>query len=162
MSNTDEITALFPTCLEKQHQIKMLFDNCISPEQKYYKIIEIGNELPSLSSDYHIEENLVLGCQSTLYLKSSCENNQISFQVFCEALISRGLAALLIGCYDGESPEAILKCPPHFLEELDIYASLSPSRSNGLHSLYLRMKQDAIKVIIQNQSKSKDINHEYS
>ena len=76
-----------------------------------------------------------------MYLYTNSSEGKIVFQGSSDALISQGLAALLIRIYSGESPETILKCPPNFLEELGIPASLSPNRANGLYSLHLRMKQ---------------------
>lgn len=135
-------------CLEKQRALKELFLKCPTNEAKYQKIIEIGKTLPLLPSELRTEANLVRGCQSLLYLKTFLTNGLLHFQVYSEALISAGLAQLLIQIYQGERPETLLKCPPTFLEEIGIQASLTPGRSNGLFSLYLRMKQDALKFIV--------------
>jgi cysteine desulfuration protein SufE len=87
---------------------------------------------------------IVNGCQSIVYLRSFLHDGHLFFQAESEALISSGLAYLLIAVYNGELPEVILKCLPVFIDELGISASLTPGRSNGLASIYLRMKQDAI------------------
>lgn len=141
------------TCLAKQEKIKDLFDSCQSQESKYEKIIEIGREHPALSAQYKIPENIVKGCQSTVYLRSYLESGVVIFEAESDALISAGLAALLVQVYSGESPETILKCPPAYLSELGITASLTPSRANGLHSIHLRMKQDALKWILKSVAK---------
>ena len=88
-----------------------------------------------------------MGCQSTTYLVSHLNDDKMSFYVWSEALISAGLAALLASVYNGESPEAVLKCPPDFLTDLGISASLTPNRANGLYNLHLRMKQDALRFL---------------
>lgn len=132
-------------CQEKQNQIKNLFLACRSPEERYHLIMQLGRELPPLDPLHKIEANIVKGCQSIVYLYSSFEDGKMHFQASSEALISSGLAALLISVYDGMSPATVIKCPPTFLSELGIYASLSPARSNGLSSMYLRMQQDALK-----------------
>ncbi|MDR2539846.1 MAG: SufE family protein [Chlamydiales bacterium] len=143
-----DLTYTFESCLRKQTLVKKLFESCITPEEKYQKIIELGKNLPPFPSLGRTSENLVKGCQSTMYLLSCLKERKMYFEVCSEALISAGLAALLLSIYQGEPPEVILKCPPLFLEELGLYAALSPSRSNGLSSLFLRMKQEALKALI--------------
>lgn len=139
---------MFTSCIEKQQKIKSLFASCASAEEKYAKIIELGRKLPPLREEFCKEENLVSGCQSRMYLHAFAKNNALFFEAQSDALISAGLAALLIDVYSGETPETILKCAPDYLEEIGIYASLTPSRSNGLYSLHLRMKQEALKAIL--------------
>lgn len=82
-----------------------------------------------------------------MYLHSYLDNNKMHFSAYSEALISAGLAALLIAVYDGEGPEIVLKCPPLFLETIGIHSSLSPSRANGLSSLFLKMKQESLRCL---------------
>jgi len=142
---------MYASCLEKQQRVKDLFIACSTEEKKYEKIIELGRQLPSLPPEDQIPENFVSGCQSTMYLKSRLEDGKVRFSASSDALISAGLAAILMLVYDGETPEAILKCPPAYLEELGINASLTPNRANGLYSIYLRMKQDALKLYMQNR-----------
>lgn len=137
---------MFESCLAKQQQIKDLFATCSSEEQKYEKIIEFGRSQSRLSLEDKIPENLVKGCQSVMYLKSVYENGRIYFSADSDALISAGLAAILLKAYSGETPETILKCPPTYLDDLGISASLTPNRANGLYSIHLRMKQDALKL----------------
>lgn len=139
---------MFESCLKKQNAVKALFSTCITEEERYKKIIELGRELPRLPSEYKKAENIVLGCQSTVYLNSTLKEGFLFFEAEADALISAGLVALLIHVYSGETPEAMLKCPPTYLEELGVNASLTPSRSNGLYSMHLRMKQDALKWLL--------------
>ena len=93
-------------------------------------------------------DNLVKGCQSIMYLHSRMEGDVVMFEAESDALISAGLAMLLLKVYNGEPPEVILKCPPNYLEELGISASLTPNRANGLYSIHLRMKQDALRLMM--------------
>lgn len=127
--------------------IKNLFQNCHTLEERYEKIIELGRNLSPMSPEYKIEKNVVKGCQSIVYLYCECKDDKLYYQASSDALISSGLAALLIRAYNGESPETILQCKPTFLEDLHIYASLSPGRSNGLANMYLRMQKEAIKFL---------------
>lgn len=133
---------------EKQINIKKLFEECTSEEAKYTKIIQLGRNLPPLRPEQKNENSLVKGCQSSLYLISRWEEGKVYFEAESDALISAGLAALLLMAYSGETPETILKCPPDFLEELKITGSLTPNRANGLYSVHLRMKQDALKHLL--------------
>ncbi len=142
------------SCLEKQQKVKDLFVNCTTEEDRYKKIIELGALLKPLPPEFKVDVNCVHGCQSTLYLRSWVEKGKVFFEAESDALISRGLAYLLIVAYSGEEPEAVLKCPPDFLEELKITASLSPNRASGLYSMHLRMKQDALKILIDQQKNS--------
>lgn len=141
---------MFQSCLEKQEQVKALFSTTRSEEEKYQKIIELGRTLAHLKNEDKTAGNLVKGCQSAMYLKSWMDQGKVYFAGESDALISAGLAAILIQVYSGETPEVILKCPPDYLEQLGISVSLTPSRANGLYSIHLRMKQDALKFLIQN------------
>ncbi len=138
---------MYTSCLDKQEKLKALFASCAGRESIYEKIMEMGRLQLSLSSEEKIEMNLVQGCQSRMYLVASFDGHFMHFKTESDALISSGLAQLLVMVYDGETPETVLLCPPLFLEELNIPALLSPSRSNGLHSLYLKMKQLSIHYV---------------
>jgi cysteine desulfuration protein SufE len=136
-------------------EIKTRFAECKTPEEKYLKIIELGKLLPPLNPQFKTSELIVPGCQSIVYLHSYLNDGLVYFEAESEALISAGLAYLLITAYNGEKPETILKCPPTFINELGISATLTPGRANGLASIYLRMKQDALKfLMIQTADKS--------
>ena len=117
----------FDSCLEKQQRVKLLFSDCDTPQKKYEKIIELGRQLPAYPLELQTPDRLVKGCQSAMYLHTQLVDGKIQFLAFSEALISSGLAALLLIVYNDESPEAILTCPPDFLEELGIHGSLSPA-----------------------------------
>lgn len=143
-----DLTHTFESCLHKQTLAKKIFEACTTPEEKYQKIIELGKNLPPFLSINKTHEYLVKGCQSTTYLRSYLQEAKMYFEIYSEALISAGLAALLLSVYQEEFPEVIIKCPPLFLEEIGLYTALSPSRSNGLSSLFLRMKQEALNALI--------------
>jgi len=117
-------------------------------EAKHLWIIEKGRSLPSFDPTLKTESNQIHGCQSRLYLHSWKEKERIYFAAEADALISAGLAALLIEIYSGAFPAEILQTPPTFLKEWGILTSLSPNRANGLSHLYLRMRNDALKFLI--------------
>lgn len=138
---------MYSSCLKKQDQIKKLFSNCTTPESKYEKIMELGRQQEKLDPHHRTPENLVRGCQSAMYLHTTLEEGNLIFRAESEALISSGLAALLTQVYSGETPETLLKCPPDYLEAIGIGSTLTPSRANGLYSIHLRMKQEALKML---------------
>ncbi|MGK5594852.1 MAG: SufE family protein [Parachlamydiaceae bacterium] len=138
---------MFESCIQKQSKVKQLFSS-ISEEERYSKIIELGKQLQPLSREYKTESNRVPGCQSTMYLRAYRQGDQIFYEAESDALISAGLAALLLQVYSGENAETILKCPPTYLEEIGISASLTPNRANGLYSIHLKMKQEALKLLL--------------
>jgi cysteine desulfuration protein SufE len=137
----------FASCLDKQAAIERLFKDCANTDQKYQKIIILGRQLNTFPPSHKTPDNIVQGCQSVMYLHTYLENEKMRFIAHSEALISAGLAALLIMAYDQESPQVILKCPPRFLETIGIQGALSPSRSNGLSSLFLMMKQKSLRFL---------------
>lgn len=124
------------------------FALCDSPEKTYAKIMEIGKRQTRFSQDEMSSENLVRGCQTELYLTSEIKDGAIYFKTYADALISAGLAQLLVWFYNGLSCEEVLKVAPSFLDELKIPGSLTPSRANGLYSIHLRMKQEALKKLV--------------
>ncbi|HSW72403.1 MAG TPA: SufE family protein [Chlamydiales bacterium] len=135
------------TLLEKISLLKAQFASCKSKEEIYGKIMELGKQLKALGPEDKIPSNLVSGCQSIMYLKSSFQNGKMFFEADSNALISAGLAFLLIFVYSGQSPETILLKPPQFLNEMGIYSSLSLNRANGLMNIFLKMKQEAVKSL---------------
>lgn len=137
----------FCTTREKIDQLIAIFSKFSSPQEKYEKIIEMGRQLPPLTPEARLEKNLVNGCQSRLYLEAELQDNLLYFRADSDALISKGLAALLIEVYSGQPPESTLKEPPLFLNTLGLYQALSPGRSNGLVSLFKKMQEEAIKVL---------------
>ena len=135
------------TFQEKADSIKEKFLSLPSLEERYNALINLGKQLKAYPSALKTPDHIVKGCQSTLYLHGSLENGKIYFQTSSDALISAGLAALLLEVYNGEAPETILTCPPDFLTELGVIAHLSPSRSNGLAHIHLRMKLIAVNFL---------------
>jgi cysteine desulfuration protein SufE len=141
------------TFQKKCGEIKKKFTP-LTQEERYHLLMDMGRELPPFPDLLKTPDRIVRGCQSTLYLNTTTQNGKIFFEVHSDALISAGLAALLIAAYSGESAETILKCPPDFIAELGITASLSLNRSNGLAHIHLRMKQEALKSLIPSHGKT--------
>ncbi|MDX8430465.1 MAG: SufE family protein [Candidatus Algichlamydia australiensis] len=128
-------------------EIKKTFASCKSPQEKYEKIIALGRNLPKLDEKLMCKENLVHGCQSQMFLTTKFRDGKVFFEVWSDALISAGLGSLLKSAYSGLEPEIVIKEQPKFLEELGLLSLLSPTRSNGLKSLYLKMQQEALRLL---------------
>jgi cysteine desulfuration protein SufE len=146
---TQSHTKKYKSFQEKQEEIKEFFScGCTKSEIIYQKIIDVGLALPPFLPAWEQEKYRVPGCQSTLYLYTEVKQppGLLTFFATSDALISKGLAALLIWAYNHESAEVILRSPPHFLEEMGIPHLLSPSRANGLASIYTQMKKEAFYV----------------
>lgn len=124
--------------------LKRKFENLSSKEALYQKIMEWGKKLAPYDPAWVDEKHRVVGCQSVMYLHSTCEQGKMCFYAKSDALISAGLAALLLEVYNGESPETLLTAAPTFLDEIGIPSALTPGRANGLASLHLKMQQEAL------------------
>ncbi|MDE3045595.1 MAG: SufE family protein [Verrucomicrobiota bacterium] len=125
-------------------RIKQKFSSLPQPDDRYSYLIDLGRALPLYPPALRTPSHIVPGCQSTLYLAARLENGLLHFSADADALISKGLAALLLSVYSGLSPEEILNNPPTFLHEIGLFASLSPNRSNGLAHIYHRIRQEAV------------------
>jgi cysteine desulfuration protein SufE len=137
-----------PSAIEKKiEQIKELFFGR-SSEEKIQSLLNLGRLLPPYANELKIPTRQVVGCQSILYLSSHLENGKVIFNASADALISGGMAAILISVYSGEAPKTILNTSPNFLIDFGILSSLTPTRSNGLAHIHQRMKKDALNFLL--------------
>jgi cysteine desulfuration protein SufE len=105
-------------------------------EARYRKIIEIGKALPELAENLKTEESKVKGCQSQVWLHASLSpKRRLRLMGDSDAMIVRGLVALILRVYDNSTPEEILQSTPKFLSDLGFAQNLSPSRANGLNAM---------------------------
>lgn len=114
-------------------------------EDRYKKIIQLGKNLPDLPESERTEEAKVKGCQSQVWLHADLTpEGRLVFRGDSDALLVKGLVALLLGIYSGSTPEEILKTPPDFLKKLGFEGNLSPSRANGLFSMMKQIRHFAM------------------
>ena len=125
------------------------FSSCETPQATYSYLMDLGKKQTAFTEEEKQDEHLVKGCQSQLYLIAHLREGCLYFKAYADAFISAGLAQLLVWFYDGLTLEQVLKEPPTFLEKLNIPASLTPSRANGLYSIHLKMKQLALNFYMQ-------------
>jgi cysteine desulfuration protein SufE len=138
----------FDSCLKKQEDLQTLLSSCPNRDLLYQRLMELGKSLPPYPELNKTSSFLVAGCQSQMYLCHQIVDNNFFFYASSDALISSGLAALLLSIYNGEPAEVILKCPPTILQKLNIASLLTPSRASGLASIHLRIKQEALRSIV--------------
>ncbi len=130
---------------ERHDKICKLFDHAKTWEDRYRTLIELGKRLPPFPDSLKRPELLVKGCQSQVWLHTTLEaSGKITLQGDSDALIVKGLVALLVQFYSGLSPEEILHLNPQFIETLGLKGALSPSRANGLYSMLKRIKYEAL------------------
>lgn len=146
--NLADIKALYQ---KKQDMLLSIFsESKQNPQKVYEKIIDLGRTLSTSNNEITKDEYLIHGCQSRVYLTSAISTQGvITYDVHSDALISSGLASLLLFIYNKEKIELTLFCPPVFIQELGLPSALSIGRSNGLASMYTRMQQDAKKLFVQ-------------
>lgn len=126
---------------EIQEQIIQEFLSQKTWESKYKSIIQKGREIPPWPESEKSEDLKVKGCQSQVWLKAHLElNGCVRFEMDSDALISKGLATLLLQVYSNQTPQEILKKEPYFIEEIGLSRHLSMSRANGLYSIVRQIK----------------------
>jgi len=108
-------------------------------QDRFRYIIELGQEFPPLAEAYHTEAYKVDGCVSQVWLRAYLQGGQVIFEADSDAVIVRGLVAMLVRVYSGRQPEEILSTPPDFLLQTGITRNLSPNRANGLASMVRKM-----------------------
>jgi cysteine desulfuration protein SufE len=114
---------------------------------KYELIIELGKEIEGIIPAKRNDRQLIEGCQSRVWLDSSFSNSVMNFSADSDAIITKGIIALLIKVFNGEKPETIIKEELFFIKEIGLQEHLSPTRANGLLGMVKRMKMDALKHV---------------
>ena len=114
-----------------------LFDDWMD---KYNVLIDLGKELPVIDPKFKVKDFLIEGCQSKVWLHPEYDGKIISFTADSDAIITRGIVALLIKVLSGRTPEEIISADLYFIEKIGLRQNLSPTRSNGLLSMVRQMK----------------------
>jgi cysteine desulfuration protein SufE len=107
---------------------------------KYNLLIDLGKELPVIDPRFKVKDFLIEGCQSKVWLHPGFDGKLITFTADSDAIITRGIVALLIKVLSSRSPEEILSADLYFIEKIGLRQNLSPTRSNGLLSMVRQMK----------------------
>ena len=112
--------------------------------ERYEYIIEIGKSLPIIESQHKTEDNLIKGCQSRVWLHADYKNDKIIFTADSDAILTKGIIALLLRVYSNQSPKDILNSDAFFIDEIGLKEHLSPTRANGLLSMIKQLKLYAL------------------
>ncbi|KAB1155889.1 SufE family protein [Tenacibaculum aiptasiae] len=112
--------------------------------ERYEYIIDLGKSLPLIDSAYKLDENLIKGCQSKVWLHSQLNNDIIEFTADSDAILTKGIVALLLRVFSNQTPQAILDANTDFIDEIGLKEHLSPTRANGLVSMVKQIKMYAI------------------
>ncbi len=128
------------TIEELQEEVIEEFSDFDDWMDRYQLLIDLGNDVPPLDPKYKTEQNLIQGCQSRVWLQADLVDGNIIYQAESDALIVKGIVALLIRVLSGHTPDEILNANLHFIDDIGLKEHLSPTRSNGLLAMVKQMR----------------------
>lgn len=132
------------TINELQDEVIEEFSDFDDWMDKYQLLIDLGSEQEPLDEKYKTEQNLIDGCQSRVWLQADLVDGKIIFQAESDALIVKGIVALLVQVVSGHTPDEILENDLYFIEKIGLKEHLSPTRSNGLLAMVKQMRMYAL------------------
>lgn len=132
------------TLNEVQDQIIEEFEVFDDWMDKYSYLIEINNNMPLIDAKYKTNEYLIEGCQSKVWLFADMEGDSIKYYADSDAIITRGIVALLIRVLSGRKPEEVKDADLYFIDKIGLKENLSPTRANGLYAMVKQMKLYAL------------------
>lgn len=112
--------------------------------QRYEYMIDLGKSLPLIDSKYKTEDYLIKGCQSKVWVQAELIDNKIIFKADSDAIISKGIIAILIRVFSNQGPKEIIEANTGFIDEIGLKEHLSPNRANGLSSMIKQLKLYAL------------------
>ena len=137
------------TINEAQDAVIAEFEDFTDWMDKYQMLIDLGNELEPLDEQYKNEQNLIDGCQSRVWLQCDYVEGELIFTADSDALITKGIIALLIRVLSNHTPQEIIDADLYFIEQIGLRQHLSPTRSNGLLSMVTKIKAYAVGFSLQ-------------
>ncbi len=132
------------TINELQDEVIEDFSELSDWMDKYQMLIDLGNELEPLDEQYKTQSNLIDGCQSRVWLQSDEKEGKLYFTADSDALIVKGIIALLIRVVSGHTPREIMDAELYFIDRIGLHEHLSPTRANGLLAMVKQMKMYAL------------------
>nr|WP_288833914.1 SufE family protein [uncultured Flavobacterium sp.] len=112
--------------------------------QRYEYIIELGKNLPLIKEEFKVDENLIKGCQSKVWLQGEQNEDKIVFTADSDAILTKGIIAILIRVFSNQTPKDIIDADMGFIDEIGLKEHLSPTRANGLVSMIKNIKMYAL------------------
>lgn len=113
-------------------------------QDRYEHLIELGKDLPLIAPENKVDANLVRGCQSRVWLNAELKNDLVHFTADSDAMITKGIVALLVRVYNDRTPQEILGASTEFIDKIGLRTHLSPNRANGLSAMIDQMKRYAL------------------
>jgi cysteine desulfuration protein SufE len=113
-------------------------------EERYQYVIDLGNSLPLVDEQYKTEENIIKGCQSKVWLHGEQKDGNVVFTADSDAILTKGIIAILIRVFSNQKPADILEADTAFIDEIGLKEHLSPTRANGLVSMIKQIKMYAL------------------
>lgn len=132
------------TINEQQDAIIEEFSDMDDWMDRYQLLIDMGNDLDALDEQYKTSQNLIDGCQSRVWIQCNYSDGQLYFQADSDALIVKGIIALLVQVLSGHTPQEILDTDLYFIDRIGLREHLSPTRSNGLLAMIKQIKAYAL------------------
>lgn len=126
----------------------LLFDDWM---QKYEYMIDLGKSLPLINENNKTNDRLIKGCQSKVWLDAQLKNGKINYTADSDAIITKGIIAILLRVFSNQTPDAILSANTDFIDEIGLKEHLSPNRANGLVSMIKQLKIYALALKAQKQ-----------
>jgi len=111
---------------------------------RYEHMIDLGKSLPLINPKFKTEDNIIKGCQSKVWLHADLENEKVVFSADSDAIITKGIVAILIRVFSNQSPNTILNTNTDFIDAIGLKEHLSPTRANGLVSMVKKIKMYAL------------------
>ena len=112
--------------------------------QRYEYMIDLGKSLPLIDSQYKNDDYIIKGCQSKVWVHADLKNNKLVFTADSDAIITKGIIAILIRVFSNQHPNAIMQANTDFIDKIGLKEHLSPSRANGLVSMIKQLKMYAV------------------
>ena len=112
--------------------------------ERYEHIIDLGKSLPIIDEAFKVDENLIKGCQSKVWLHSELKNDTLSFTAESDAILTAGIVGLLLRVFNEQKPADIIKADMSFIDQIELKEHLSPTRANGLVSMIKQIKLYAL------------------
>ena len=132
------------TIQEVQEEIVEEFSMFDDWMQRYEYMIELGKSLPLIDAQYKTDDYIIKGCQSKVWVHADLEKDKLVFTADSDAIITKGIIAILIRVFSHQHPDAILEAETEFLDKIGLKEHLSPTRANGLVSMIKQLKMYAI------------------
>ncbi len=132
------------TIKEIQEEIIDEFSMFDDWDERYQYVIDLGKTLPLVEEQYKTDENIIKGCQSRVWLHGEQQDGNVVFAADSDAILTKGIIAILIRVFSNQAPADILEADTAFIDEIGLKEHLSPTRANGLVSMIKQIKMYAL------------------